>query len=341
MASVPGNFFTATWFDGRTAAAHAAHLVLMGRNVSVRSDDGALARAMPVDRLRLSEPTWRGPRFAYLDDGSTLEVHDTAAFNGALENLGLGPRGVARLQRSASMATMALGLLVALFLFGYVKGLPVAARWVAFALPDSVETRLGEQFRTTLEGQMLTRSKLTKERQQQLSAMMSAAAAKAAPGVKYSLVMHNTFAGQGLNAFTLPGGTIILLDGLVDAAEDDDQILAVLGHELGHAANKHGLRNVLQALSIGAIASATWGDFAGVTTNLPVVLGALSYSRDFELEADDYAVQFLRANGKTAQPLIEFFEMMEEAAGETRGYASFLSTHPETRERIERLKAMR
>jgi predicted Zn-dependent protease len=111
---------------------------------------------------------------------------------------------------------------------------------------------------------------------------------------------------------------------------------------LGHVANKHGLRNVLQALGIGALASAMWGDFAGVAANVPVVFGALHYSRAFELEADTYAVTFLRANGMDAQPLIEFFELMAERkdGGEGEGPVDILSTHPQTKNRIERLKRM-
>jgi Zn-dependent protease with chaperone function len=340
MTALPANLFSATWFDGRTAAAHPAHVVLVGRHVSIRRDDGSLARGVHVDALHLSEPTRRGPRFVYLDDGATLEVHDSDGFNAALEALGKGPRGVARLQRSAFAATLALALLVGGLVFGYLAGLPAAARWVAFALPDSVEQRLGAQFGNTLDVQMLRPSKLSRSRQEQLTAMLRAAAARGAPGVRWQLHTRNVRGGKGINAFTLPGGTIILLDGLVEAAGDDDQILAVLGHELGHAANKHGLRNVLQALSIGVVAGAVWGDFAGVASNAPVVLGALSYSRAFELEADEYAVQFLRANGKGAQPLIDFFEMLEEQDGDGHEVPSFLSTHPDIRERVERLKGM-
>lgn len=331
----------ATWFDGRTAAAHPVSVEINGRSLLLHAADGTVLRTASLDRLEFSEPSARAPRFVYLEDGSTLEVHDAEAFDHALDALGKRPTLVARLQRSAPAATAALALLLASFVLGYTHGLPLLARWVAFAMPASVEVRLGEQFERTLDLQMLRPSELSEAHQTRLRSLLHEAAVRGAPGVQYTLKSRATQEGEGINAFALPGGTIVLLDGLVDAAADETQVLAVLAHELGHVANKHGLRNVLQALGIAAIASAAWGDFAGVAANVPVVFGALHYSREFELEADLFAVGVLRANGLDATPLIQFFEAIADRKGETgEGLADMLSTHPSTRERIERLKRM-
>jgi predicted Zn-dependent protease len=341
MAVLPTTGISATWFDGKTAAAHTVNVDVSGRALNLHDAGGALMRSVPLERVELSEPSARAPRFAYLDDGSTLEIDEAEPFNRALDALGKRPSLVARLQRSAAAATGALALLIVALLVGYTRGVPLLARWIAFALPPSIEARLGEQFERSLNLQMLKASDFTVERQLQLRAMLEKAAARGAPGVPYVLKSRATRQGEGINAFALPGGTIVLLDGLVMAADDEKQVLAVLAHELGHVANKHGLRNVLQAFGIAAIAHATWGDFAGAAANVPVVFGALRYSREFEREADEYAVAFLRANGMDAQPLIDFFESMAERkvqAGE--GVADILSTHPTTKERIERLKRM-
>src|SRR5262249_55613172 len=155
----------------------------------------------------------------------------------------------------------------------------------------------------------------------------------------YRLEFRASREGEVVNAFTLPGGTVILLDGLVMFADNDNEILGVLGHEFGHIANKHVMRNLLQALAVRAMAGAAWGDFSGVAANVPVVFGALHYSRQFELEADTYAVQFLRKNGLGPEPMIDFFEaILEKKEPREMGSLEFLSTHPSTRERIERLK---
>jgi Zn-dependent protease with chaperone function len=342
MTSTPGGFISATWFDGHTAAAHPVGVEISGRDLSLRAVDGTIVRTAALDGVQLSEPSANAPTFVYFGDGSTLEVHDAESFNCALDALGRRPSLVARLQRSARAATGALALLLALFVLGYTHGLPLLARWVAFALPAAVEARVGDQFERTLDLQLLKASELTEEHQARLSALLRAAAARGAPAVQYVLKSRATRTGEGVNAFSLPGGTIILLDGLVNAASAENQVLAVLGHEMGHVANKHGMRNLLQALGIAAIASATWGDFAGAAASVPVVFGSLHYSRAFELEADRYAVEFLRANGLGAQPLIDFFESIAARTGEPGhgGLGDFFSTHPQTNDRIELLKRM-
>jgi len=118
------------------------------------------------------------------------------------------------------------------------------------------------------------------------------------PEVRYQLLFRRAEGPAGVNAFALPGGTIVLLDGLV-------QML---------------------------------GDTAGLAANVPVLLSALSYSRDMEREADDFALAFLRANGMTPAPLIGLFQELEKLEGKDRR-TGFLSTHPALGERSRRLPA--
>ena len=80
----------------------------------------------------------------------------------------------------------------------------------------------------------------------------------------------------------------LVLDGLVRFAGDEDAVLGVLGHELGHVAQKHSVRQVLQSVGVGAVASLLWGDFSGVAASVPIVAGMLGYSREFEREADEF-----------------------------------------------------
>ena len=118
----------------------------------------------------------------------------------------------------------------------------------------------------------------------------------------------------GFNAFALPGGSIVVLDGLVENGTDV-QVLGVLGHELGHVAERHAMRNVLQTASMGVLAGLLWGDVSGILANAPVLVGTLHHSREFEREADAFAVRFLRASGHGTEPLAQMLEKMQRVYG--------------------------
>jgi predicted Zn-dependent protease len=98
------------------------------------------------------------------------------------------------------------------------------------------------------------------------------------------------------------------------------------------------LRRLLQTAAVSLAATVLWGDTAGLAANVPVLLSALSYSRDMEREADDFALAFLRANGMAPAPLIGLFQELEKLEGKDRR-TGFLSTHPALGERSRRLPA--
>ena len=94
-------------------------------------------------------------------------------------------------------------------------------------------------------------------------------------------------------------------------------------------------------MGVGILAGLIWGDFSGTAASVPVVLGTLQYSRDFEREADAFAIAFLRTSGVSSRHLREFFIRLEarEERKHRGSIPDFLSTHPSTEERIERLDA--
>ena len=97
----------------------------------------------------------------------------------------------------------------------------------------------------------------------------------------------------GANAFALPGGDVVVTDGLVELATSPEQVAAVVAHELGHVAHRHGLRNMVQASILAALVSYWTGDFSSLATAGATAVLSAAYSRDFEREADDYGADLV------------------------------------------------
>jgi len=98
--------------------------------------------------------------------------------------------------------------------------------------------------------------------------------------------------GIGPNAFALPSGTIVFTDEMIQISEHNDELLAVLTHEIGHIVHRHGMRSLFQDSILGFVLMSITGDVSGSSElflGLPVMLTELAYSRSFEREADEYA----------------------------------------------------
>ena len=133
----------------------------------------------------------------------------------------------------------------------------------------------------------------------------------------------------------LPGGTIVVTDALVELAQNDAEILAVIAHELGHVEHRHSLRLALQSIGAGVILVAVTGDIGSVTdlaAGLPSLLLQNGYSRDMEREADTYALAWLNT---ACIPPRHFADILGRLDKGTTGSTTLLDSHPVTRQRIE------
>lgn len=151
-----------------------------------------------------------------------------------------------------------------------------------------------------------------------------------------------------INAFALPGGIIVLNSGLILAATGPEQVAGVLAHEAAHVTLRHGLRQIIGTVGLFAGVQALFGDATGLMAVLidnSALLLIRKYSRDYEREADETGWAYLKAAGIDPRGMIAFFHLLLEEA--EKGEASpagpgealhFLSTHPATPERIDRLR---
>ena len=120
---------------------------------------------------------------------------------------------------------------------------------------------------------------------------------------------------MGANALALPGGIIILTDELFKLAENDEQVLAILAHEIGHIEYQHGLRSLFQDSLTALFLAGLLGDMSSVTSvsaTLPTILVESRYSREFEQEADQYAVHYLNAQNIEIEQFIRILTLLEQ-----------------------------
>jgi len=330
---------TAWYFDGRRAAAVAANVARRDRSLLVLRHNHSLLQQVRLSDLRYGERFDHGPLMLALPHGATLQIDRPHVAASVEQLLGHRDSPAQRLQRSWPAVLVALALIVAGLAGFYVRGLPWLAERAAAAVPQALEAQVGDEVLKLLDKRVLGPTMGYESEKAAIAHRFAEFAERSAPGVQVRVEFRSVKNGSAINAFALPGGTIVVLDGLVAASGSDDQVLAVLAHELGHVALRHPIRRATKGVGLGLMAGLLWGDISSVAANVPAVVGLLSYSRDEEREADAFAVKVLTANGLDAQPLIDMFETLERShGGRPSSMPGFMSSHPSTPERIERLR---
>lgn len=327
-------------------------------------------RRFSLAEIDLGEPLGSAPWIIRLPDGASCEVRDHAAF--ALWAARAGwkaarPTPVMQLQRRWRWAAAALAGVVAVIAATYVWLLPAAAESIAPALPERLTRVISDAAMGTLDGDLLKPSRLSADEQARIIAAVEQMVAASGDVPRYRLIFRAA-PMLGANAFALPSGDIVILDPLVALARDPVDTAAVVAHELGHVAHHHGMRQLIQSAVVSFAAAAYLGDVSSLAASLSALLVESSYSRSFEYEADAYGGRLLLAAGESPERLAGMLVRLERshlqratggrqdsaggASGQTgepagaeppsrQSVADYLSSHPATKARIDRLNAMR
>ena len=145
------------------------------------------------------------------------------------------------------------------------------------------------------------------------------------------------------NAFSVPGGGIYVHTGLLDFVDDDNQLAGVLAHEIGHMYERHPAKSLSRAYGIEQLSGLIFRDNKNQFRTIAFQLAGggflMQYSREDELEADALAYQLLRRSGMPTNGLMRFLIKLNNLYGSGHSIP-FMSTHPPTPERINRLEIM-
>ena len=152
------------------------------------------------------------------------------------------------------------------------------------------------------------------------------------------------------NAWALPGGKIAINRGLLVLLESEAELAAVLGHEIVHAAAKHGAQQQTQGtlLGIGAFAlgaatqQSAYRDLIATGTQIGAGAWQARYSRSHELEADAYGIEYMVAAGYDPEGAVDLQEKFLALKGGQKSNMldSWFATHPPSEERVARNKEL-
>lgn len=325
----------ACYFDGRTTRLRRVGLSFADGCLVVAGD--GIEQRTPFAEVKVDEKLGRAARRLRFAGGAFCEVADLDALDALLAAAGHRDGAVDRLQRHLEVALGAALACILISVAAYVWGLPWAAEIGARHLPPVLGRTLTVRTMKVLDGRVLLPSTLPEDRQAAI-ALRYRALRLPEGGNPAGALLFRTSPVLKANAFTLPDGTIVLLDDLVTGLNDDDETLAVLSHELGHAHGHHGLQLLLRSSAVGAFWAFYIGDFSQLAAAAPTVLMQASYSRELEQDADDYGAALLRGNSLSPALLADALDRLGRLHP-GGALPAYLASHPSTADRIKSLRS--
>ena len=140
---------------------------------------------------------------------------------------------------------------------------------------------------------------------------------------------------DSVNAFATMGGFVYLHTGLIQTADNEAELASVIGHEIAHITSRHAIEQMRdRAIAQGLLSAAGLERSDAVQIGVELAVSRPN-SREDELEADDKGLQMLTASGYAPGGMVSFMKKLQGGSSPP----TFLSTHPATGERIDRLQA--
>jgi Zn-dependent protease with chaperone function len=338
-----------TLFDTQRALGVPVDVLLFGNRLIIEGNQNdALAPrlSMQVRDVKLREVFAHTPLVIDLPGGANCEIaqnQDPRSLKALRASL-QAPLGVVERLTHSNAGLAAVGLVFVTFLvFAYTVLIPTMAVTVANWMPQQYADQLDGAIMRYLDSGTMRASRLPVERKEALSRRFeNLKVPDHLQKPQHEVILQfRSSPTIGANAFALPGGTIVITDELIKLTPNDDAILGVLAHEMGHVAHQHGLQNWVRSTALGLFFAVYTGDFSTVAAAAGTLIAQTKYSRDAEREADDYAMDVMRASGIAPAAMAEMFRKFMEKERDQQPVPEFILTHPATEERIKRFESAR
>jgi predicted Zn-dependent protease len=349
MATLGENECFAVLQNGRAPRNIAVIARLDGGRLHIRNGKENIALDWPVKKLRrIGDNQQAGALRLALGRGDERVVLRHAQFRARLEEAApqLRARGLSAFQRGAMFAAAGIAA-VSFVLLTMLAAMPRGAEALLERIPLAIEERVGDRLyeqtiaflanRTDTEGNEFLVCEAMEG-----SIVLDLAHIRLVPeGWADRRFSYTVISAPIPNAFTLPGGHIIITKGLFDFVEEGDEVTGILAHEIAHVAARDPLRLLAQTNMVSFLLGLIAGDFGGSSLLVTVADIAIhqNASRDVEHRADALAVALLRAAGIRVEPFARFMDRLLESGMELE-HAGWLDSHPPAGERAGRIRAL-
>lgn len=214
------------------------------------------------------------------------------------------------------------GLVFAVVSAVFVAAVLTAPTWIAPLVPRSVENRLGDAMIGDLGGRFC-RTPAGRAALDRLAAKLGAEQA----GVR-SVELANI---PMVNAVALPGGRIMIFEGLMKQARSPDEVAGVLGHEIGHVRHRDTMAALIRQLGLSVVMGGMDSNVSGLVSGML----SLSYGRQAETAADGYAIEALTSADVAPDATAGFFDRLGggKVGEKVERAAAWVSSHPVSADR--------
>ena len=342
--------FAGSLFDGRSSQKHLVDVELTPQAIILKAPgDKPIRWAYPQLRWAADTSPFHIEHCAEGDEGlETLVVDDPDFYRSVLE---IAPKSFSSRENESKFnwKLYSVGILVLIFsAYVFIKTVPsFLADQMVEKIPIEWEVTVGQSILKMLPVAQKPDPEVLKVLQDTGDFLK-----QSLPGNPYDLKVYILPVEQ-VNALALPGGPIVIFEGLIDKAESPEELAGVLAHEIQHILLRHSTRGILRNLAKSMLVTLFLGDVNSVMEGIVQLAGqleTLGLSREMEAEADQKGMELILAANIDPHGMIRIFKkLMKEnfsqkklpkgkPVSEENDLSSYFSTHPSSQNRLARLE---
>jgi len=325
--------FEAKFFNGNSSKPTKTNIEII-ENEYLKFTVGSKLYRFNLNDVQLNTLIARNSKRIYLLNNSFLELSSECNVEIYFKSSNFVSNIIHKIENNLLLICLVFLLSIfTLFIINYYV-IPTTAKTITNSISE--EAYLKIQARTSnkylLDSLFPYKSEISSSRKNEIKKyfLMHCSIVKNCPN--YTLIFKKGGPKIGPNAFTLPDGQIIFTDELINISTNDNELVSIFSHELGHLRYRHWLRQSLQETVFGILIVSLTGEIETIISGVLTGIIGNIYSKDMELEADKYAKKFMETTCIGTHHFNAILTKLNPKDIDER--YSFFSTHPQLNKRI-------